>query len=89
MVTGRFPVTPVESGSPVQLVRVPLVGVPSAGVTRVGLVAKTRDPLPVSSVTAAAKFALEGVVRNVATPEAGVTVARAPSPIEVRAVAAV
>jgi len=43
-------------------------GVPSAGVTRVGLVAKTNEPVPVSSVTAAIKFALDGVARKVATP---------------------
>lgn len=30
LVTGRFPVTPVESGNPVKLVAVPLVGVPRA-----------------------------------------------------------
>lgn len=48
--TGRLPETPVLSGSPVQLVSVPLVGVPSSGVTSVGLVAKTSDPLPVSSL---------------------------------------
>ena len=39
--TGRFPVTPVESGNPVQLVRVPELGVPRAGVTSVGDVALT------------------------------------------------
>ena len=38
------------------------------GVVSVGDVAKTNEPLPVSSVTAASKFALLGVVRNVATP---------------------
>ena len=32
-----------------QFVRVPDAGVPSAGVTNVGLVAKTNAPLPVSS----------------------------------------
>lgn len=63
------PDTPVEIGKPVQLVKVPEVGVPSAGVTRVGLVANTKEPEPVSSDTAAAKFALEGVAKNVATPE--------------------
>jgi hypothetical protein len=62
------PLTPVETGRPVQLVRVPLVGVPRSGVTRVGLVAKTSEPDPVSSVTALAKFAEEGVARKVATP---------------------
>lgn len=62
------PETPVEIGSPVQLVNVPDAGVPSAGVTRVGLVAKTSAPEPVSSVTAEAKFAELGVAKNVATP---------------------
>ena len=48
--------------------RFPDAGVPNAGVTRVGLVAKTSAPLPVSSVTAVARFAELGVARNVATP---------------------
>jgi hypothetical protein len=43
------PETPVEIGKPVQLVRVPEDGVPNAGVTRVGDVANTNAPLPVSS----------------------------------------
>jgi len=38
----------------VQLVSVPEEGVPRAGVTRVGEVANTADPEPVSSVKAAA-----------------------------------
>lgn len=62
------PAIPVDTGRPVQLVRVPDVGVPRTGVTSVGVFAKTRDPVPVSSVTADAKLALEGVPRNVATP---------------------
>ena len=62
------PLTPVLIGNPVQLVKVPEVGVPSSGVTKVGEVAKTAAPLPVSSVRAAAKLALLGVARNVATP---------------------
>ena len=53
---------------PVALVKVALDGVPKAGVTNVGLVANTNDPVPVSSVTAAARFALDGVAKNVATP---------------------
>jgi len=44
------------------------VATPSVGVTRVGLVAKTKAPEPVSSVTAAARLADDGVARNVATP---------------------
>ena len=66
--TGRMPVTPVVSGNPVRFVATPLVGVPSAGVTNVGDVAKTTAPVPVSPVTAAAKFAVVGVAKNVATP---------------------
>jgi len=54
--------------STVQLLKVPLVGVPSKGVVSVGEVANTKAPVPVSPVTAEAKFAEEGVPRNVATP---------------------
>ena len=54
--------------STVQLLNVPDVGVPRTGVTRAGLVANTSAPVPVSSVTAAARFADDGVPRNVATP---------------------
>jgi hypothetical protein len=50
------------------LVATPDVGVPNKGVTKVGEVAKTNEPEPVSPVTAAAKFADDGVPRNVATP---------------------
>ena len=64
------PETPDEIGNPVQLVRVPDAGVPNAGVTRVGLVANTREPDPVSSVIAEARFADEGVAKNVAAPAA-------------------
>ena len=48
----------------------PDAGVPRAGVTRVGLVANTAPPVPVSSVNAARRFALVEVPRNVATLEA-------------------
>ena len=51
---GRMPVTPVVSGKPVALVKTRAVGVPNAGVTRVGLVANTFAPEPVSSVKAVA-----------------------------------
>jgi hypothetical protein len=43
---------------------------PNVGVTSVGLVANTKEPEPVSLVTADAKLALEGVAKNVATPDA-------------------
>jgi hypothetical protein len=49
-------------------VKVPDVGVPNIGVTNVGDVANTKDPEPVSSVTALAKLAEDGVAKNVATP---------------------
>lgn len=68
LVTGKFPVTPVVKGSPVQFANAPDVGVPKIGVTNVGEVAKTKAPDPVSSVTAEAKFAEDGVARNVAMP---------------------
>ncbi len=48
------PDTPVEIGRPVAFVKVALVGVPRIGVTRVGEVANTAEPLPVSSVKAPA-----------------------------------
>jgi hypothetical protein len=44
------------------------VAAPKVGVTRVGLLAKTSAPVPVSSVTAAARLAEDGVPRKVATP---------------------
>jgi len=49
------------------LVNVPDVGVPNTGVTNVGEVANTKEPEPVSSVTAVARLALDGVAKNVAT----------------------
>jgi hypothetical protein len=45
------PLTPVEIGRPVQFVNVPEVGVPSKGVTRVGEVANTTEPVPVTALT--------------------------------------
>ena len=62
------PETPVLMGKPVAFVRVPLVGVPRIGVTKVGDVANTNEPEPVSSLTDANKLALDGVAKNVATP---------------------
>ena len=69
LATGRVPVTPVVKGKPVALVRtLPAATVPNTGVTSVGDVAKTSAPVPVSSVTAAARLALDGVAKKVATP---------------------
>jgi hypothetical protein len=50
------------------LVNVALVGVPNTGVTNVGEVAKTAEPVPVSSVKAERRLAELGVARKVATP---------------------
>lgn len=53
------------------MVSVADVGVPRIGVISVGLVPKTFSPVPVDVVRALSKFALDGVVRNVDTPDAG------------------
>ncbi len=58
------------------------------GASIVGDVPKTNAPLPVSPVTAAARFALLGVARNVATFAAGVVVASVVRPKAVRCAAA-
>jgi hypothetical protein len=55
-------------GKPVALVKVALDGVPRAGVTNVGLVANTAEPVPVSSVKTVRKLADDGVAKNAATP---------------------
>lgn len=52
----------------VPVLKLPDCGVPRIGVTKVGEVANTSAPVPVSSVIAAAKLALDGVAKNVATP---------------------
>ena len=53
---------------PVMFVPTNALGVPRAGVTSVGDVANTSEPVPVSSDTAVAKFAELGVAKKVATP---------------------
>ena len=50
------------------------VAAPMTGVTSVGVLANTSAPEPVSSVTADAKLALDGVPRNVRIPVAVVVV---------------
>jgi hypothetical protein len=72
LATGSVPVTPDVRGKPVTLVIVPDAGVPRAGATSigvvmVGVVEKTATPVPVSSVSAAARLAELGVPRKVAT----------------------
>jgi hypothetical protein len=62
------PLTPVLIGKPVALVSVALVGVPRMGVTSVGLVAKTAEPVPVSSVKAPKRLAELNDPKEVALP---------------------
>src|SRR5947209_8292974 len=54
------------------------VAAPRVGVVRVGEVAKTAKPVPVSSVIAEAKLAEEGVPKKVAAPEP-----RTETPVEI------
>ena len=68
LLTGMFLNPTASVPSTVQAESTPLVGVPSTGVTKVGDVANTKAPVPVSSVTAEAQFEEEGVPKNVATP---------------------
>lgn len=80
--TGKVPVTPVDKGRPVAFVSVAEEGVPSAGVTKVGLLDKTLLPLPVDVVTPVPPLATGSVpvtpvvkgrpVTFVITPDAGV-----------------
>ena len=51
-------------------VRLVPVATPISGVTNVGVVANTAEPVPVSSVKAVRKLALLGVAKNVAMPDA-------------------
>jgi hypothetical protein len=59
--------TPVVSGKPVRLVATPLAGVPSAGVTRVGLFDRTTLPVPVDVVTPVPPLATAKVPDTAAT----------------------
>jgi hypothetical protein len=72
LVTGRLPVTPVVSGKPVALVRVPLAGVPRSGVTRVGLLDNTTLPVPVLVTTPVPPLATAKVPAKVIAPAVAV-----------------
>jgi len=61
LATGRVPLTPEVRGNPVAFVRVTDDGVPSAGVTSVGLVLRTTFPVPVEVVTPVPPFATGNV----------------------------
>ena len=66
--TGKVPVTPVVKGRPVTLVITPEAGVPSAGVTSVGLVLRTLLPEPVDVVTPVPPLETASVPDNVTAP---------------------
>ena len=66
---GSVPVTPLESGKPVALVRTSAVGVPSAGVTSVGDVERTVEPVPVDVVTPVPPLATASVPASVIVPD--------------------
>ena len=61
--------TPVERGRPVALVRTMAVGVPRAGVTSVGLLDRTTEPVPVDVVTPVPPLATARVPPSVRVPE--------------------
>src|ERR1051325_828011 len=65
------PLTPVVIGSAVPLVRLTADGVPRFGVTSTGELAKTLTPVPVLSLSAPSRFALENVPSSVAPPDGG------------------
>ena len=62
MAIANVPVTPVVSGRPVAFVNTAAVGVPSAGLTSVGDVAKTMLPEPVVVLPSAVTVPLVGNV---------------------------
>lgn len=64
------PEIPVDTGNPVQFVRVADAGIPKAGATITGELAKTSAPVPVSSDIRACKFALVAVAKKVDAPAA-------------------
>jgi len=78
---GSVPVTPVASGRPVAFVSVTDDGVPSAGVTSVGLVANTMLPEPVVVLPSAVTVPLVGNVSAV-VPEKVKVAACAPDVIK-------
>jgi len=71
LATGNVPVTPLVKGKPVTLVITPEAGVPSAGVTRVGLVARTMPPEPVTALPRAVATPVPRAVTPVPPAEAG------------------
>lgn len=72
LVTGKLPVTPVESGSPVAFVKVTLAGVPSVGVVIVGLVRV--KPATVAAVAPRATLVDPIVTDELVSPAFGIVV---------------
>ena len=78
------PDTPVEMGSPVAFVSVPELGVPKAGVTRVGEVALTNPPVPVELAPPKVSTIAETVVssKTVLAAEVKEVIEKASEPVE-------
>src|SRR5438067_1249679 len=69
MMASDVPAPEVDSSVRVELAAVPpMISGSVIEVVKVGAVANTAKPVPVSSVIAAARLADDGVARNVATP---------------------
>ena len=68
MVGERTPVTPEDNGKPVAFVNVRDDGVPRFGVTNVGDVDSTLEPLPVDVVTPVPPLPTASVPATVTTP---------------------
>ena len=80
---GRVPVTPAVNGRPVALVKTRAVGVPSAGVTRVGLLDSTTFTVPVLVVTPVPPLATANVPATVTIPVDAVDGVRPVEPKEI------
>ena len=72
------PETPVAIGKPVALVNIPEVGVPKTGVTNVGLVLRTVEPVPVLVVTPVPPDVTANIALNVAALVAETALAEIP-----------
>jgi len=82
---GNTPFTPVVKGNPMALVSINADGVPSAGVTSVGLTLSTTLPLPVLLVTPVPPLATASSPLTVTTPDVDVDGVKPVVPNEIEA----
>lgn len=80
-VTGRFPVTPVVSGSPVKFVATPLVGVPRTGAVKMGAVSVLFVSVWLSVVPTMTPAGIAFPRVSVTTPMEALFVMSVPSPV--------